>query len=160
MIKAKNTIMKERIRINRVASEIVFQPSIQTMALRCYDECVVTVREEPSLHLEFHQRDVTNVKRSGDGARKNTHIEIRDVVGTFFVSFNGEVQCTTDYIDHVLPALTGMCMSAIRGTLHSSETFGVSAHGVICVELLVVPFCQSGQDLVTDLICLYVLSQS
>ena len=34
MIKAKNTIMKERIWINRVASEIVFQPGIQTMALR------------------------------------------------------------------------------------------------------------------------------
>ena len=27
MIKAKNTLMKERIWINRVASEIVFQPS-------------------------------------------------------------------------------------------------------------------------------------
>ena len=34
MIKAKNTIMKERIWINRVASESVFQPGIQTMALR------------------------------------------------------------------------------------------------------------------------------
>ena len=33
MIKAKNTITKERIWINRVASEIVFQPGIQTMAL-------------------------------------------------------------------------------------------------------------------------------
>ena len=32
MIKAKNTIMKERILINRVASEIVFQPLIQTPA--------------------------------------------------------------------------------------------------------------------------------
>ena len=31
------------------------------------------------------------------GAGKNTHIEIRDVVGTFFVSFNGVVQRTIDY---------------------------------------------------------------
>ena len=35
MIKAKNTIMKERIWINRVASEIVFQPFIWTPALHC-----------------------------------------------------------------------------------------------------------------------------
>ena len=33
MIKARNTVMKERIRINRVANEIVFHPCIQTMAL-------------------------------------------------------------------------------------------------------------------------------
>ena len=32
---------------------------------------------------------------------KSTHIEIRDVGGTFFVSFNGEVQCTIDYTGHV-----------------------------------------------------------
>ena len=31
------------------------------------------------------------------GAGSNTHIEIRNVVGKFFVSFNGEVQCTIDY---------------------------------------------------------------
>ena len=29
---------------------------------------------------------------------KSTHIEIRDVVGTFFVSFNGEVQCMHDIL--------------------------------------------------------------
>ena len=32
LVKAKNTIMKERIWINRVTSEIVFQPLIQTPA--------------------------------------------------------------------------------------------------------------------------------
>ena len=84
MIKAKKTIMKERIWINRVA-----------------------------------QRDVTNVKRSGEWWNmesrnlvpgdlmkltlgKSTHIEIRDVGGsTFSVSFNGVVQCTIDYTGHV-----------------------------------------------------------
>ena len=35
MIKAKNALMKERIWIDRVASEIVLQPFIQTPALRC-----------------------------------------------------------------------------------------------------------------------------
>ena len=36
----------------------------------------------------------------------STHIEIRDVGGTFSVSFNGMVQCTTDYTDQVWPART------------------------------------------------------
>ena len=35
--------------------------------------------------------------RSQAGLGKSTHIEIRDVRGTFFVSFNGVVQCTIDY---------------------------------------------------------------
>ena len=181
-----------------------------------HDERIITVREEPSLHVESLQRDVTSVKRSGEwlnresrnlvpgdlmkltlggfipavwtcsrGSRlhvrmskksgwnhgcdlpsrvplkKSTHIEIRDVVCTFFVSFNGEVQRTMDFFGHVLPARTDrMCMSAIRGTLHQTwfdsalvsaswyaVAFGVSAHGVISVlsdshsvELLLVPF--------------------
>ena len=62
---------------------------------------------------------VDGVEESGAG--KNTHVEIRDVGGTFFVSFNEEVQCTIDYTGHVLPALTEMCMSAIRGALQSPE---------------------------------------
>ena len=37
---------------------------------------------------------------------KSTRIEIRDVGGTFSVSFNGVVQCTTDYTGQVLPART------------------------------------------------------
>ena len=37
---------------------------------------------------------------------KSTHIEIRDVGGTFFVSFNVVVQCTIDCTGHVLPART------------------------------------------------------
>ena len=30
-----------------------------------HDEHIIAVREEPILHLEPYQRDVTNVKRSG-----------------------------------------------------------------------------------------------
>jgi hypothetical protein len=37
---------------------------------------------------------------------KSTHIEIRDVGGTFSVSFNGVVQCTVDYTGKVLSART------------------------------------------------------
>ena len=65
MIKANNTIMKERIWINRVASKIVYQPGIQTMALRYTMSVCVAVREKPELHLQPHQRDVTHMKRSG-----------------------------------------------------------------------------------------------
>ena len=36
----------------------------------------------------------------------NTHNEIQDVDGTFFVTFNGLLQCTMDYTDHVLHART------------------------------------------------------
>ena len=39
---------------------------------------------------------------------KNTHVEIRDVGGTFFVSFNGVVQCTIDSTGHVLHARADM----------------------------------------------------
>ena len=46
MIKARNTLMKERIWINRVASEFVFQHFIQTRSV-----AVSTVREEHNLHL-------------------------------------------------------------------------------------------------------------
>jgi len=51
-IKANNTIMKERIWINRVASKIVFQPGIQTMALRY----TMSVREYSSRGTQFARR--------------------------------------------------------------------------------------------------------
>ena len=66
------------------------------------------------------------VEKSGAG--KNTHIEIRDVVGTFFVSFNGVVQCTIDCSGHVLPTRTdrdvyviAQCLSLIPCCLCSSR---------------------------------------
>ena len=31
-----------------------------------HDEHIITVREEPNLHVESRQRDVTNVERSGE----------------------------------------------------------------------------------------------
>jgi hypothetical protein len=63
-IKANNKIMKERIWINRVASEIVFQPLHPDTGAPLHEERVIAVREEPNLHLEFYQRDVTDGMRS------------------------------------------------------------------------------------------------
>ena len=53
------------------------------------------------------------------GARKNAHIEICDVVGTFFVSFNGVVQCTIDCSGHMLPTRTDrdVCVCVIAQCL-------------------------------------------
>ena len=68
--------------------------------------CVITVREKTritprTLPARCHKCETQwcvvehGVKEPGAG--KNTHIEIRDVVGTFFVSFHREMQCTIDY---------------------------------------------------------------
>ena len=74
-IKANNKIMKERIWMNRVASEIVFRPLHPDTGAPSHDERVVAVREEPNLHLEFYQRDVT------DGMRTPWKLPV-DVVNT------------------------------------------------------------------------------
>ena len=65
MIKAKNIIMTERIWINAVPSEITLQPLDPDTDAQLHKR-VITVREEPNLHVESHQRDVTNVQRSGE----------------------------------------------------------------------------------------------
>ena len=52
-IKAINTIMKERIWINRAASEIVFRPMLSDTGAPLHEERVITVRKEPNLQLEF-----------------------------------------------------------------------------------------------------------
>ena len=48
MIKIKNIIMKERMWTGLVTSKNETQP--------LHDERIITVREEPSLHVESHQR--------------------------------------------------------------------------------------------------------
>ena len=45
-----NTIVKERIGVNRVASEIVFQALHPGTANQLHDERVTAVREEPDFH--------------------------------------------------------------------------------------------------------------
>ena len=61
--------------------------------------------------------------RSQAGTGKNTHIEIRDAVGTFFVSFNGEVQCTTD--------CTVMCCVLDCNSRHTE----LIAHGCVAQDI-------------------------
>ena len=65
MIKGKNTIMKERIWINCVVSEIVFQPlHSDTDTSKLHDERIIAVREEPNLHIVFYQKDVRDEMRT------------------------------------------------------------------------------------------------
>ena len=61
---ATNTVMKERIPINRVASEIVFSAFHPDTGAPLHDESVVAIREETYSHLEFYQRGVTDEMRS------------------------------------------------------------------------------------------------
>ena len=67
--------------------------------------------------------------RSQAGTGKSTHVEIRDVGGTFFVSSNGVVQCRTDYSGHVLHARIDRDMY-VSDPLHT-------ASDVICPSRLV-----------------------
>ena len=65
MIKAKNIIMKGRIWIHRRSARSCYQHLHQD-TVPLHDGRDITVREEPSLHVEWPQRDVTYVKRSGE----------------------------------------------------------------------------------------------
>ena len=56
------TIMKERIWINRVSSEIVFSV-FASRHCPLHDERIIAVRGA-QLHLESHQRDVTDGMQS------------------------------------------------------------------------------------------------
>ena len=59
-----NASDEERTWINRVTSEIVFQPLHLDTGAPLHEERVIAVREEPSLHLELYQRDITDGMRS------------------------------------------------------------------------------------------------
>ena len=62
--KAKNTLVKERLWTNRVASEIVFQSLHPDTGAPLHEERVTAVREEPNVHLEFYLQGVTDGMRS------------------------------------------------------------------------------------------------
>ena len=109
MIKANNKIGKERIWINPVTSKIESQPLDTDTDAHVHDERFISVREEPSLHVRVSKKSGWNHGCDPPSQvllGKSTHIEIRDVVGTFCVSYNGVVQCTKDYTGHVLHART------------------------------------------------------
>ena len=54
----------ERTWINRVTSEIVFQPLHPDACALVHEERVMTVLKEPNLHFELHWRDITDGMRS------------------------------------------------------------------------------------------------
>ena len=55
-----NTIMKERIWPNRVANKIVHQPLNHATGASLRNEHAMAVPGEPTLHLEFYRRGVSN----------------------------------------------------------------------------------------------------
>ena len=60
-----------------------------------------------------------------------THNEIHDVDGSFFVTFNGLLQCTMDYTDHVLHARTDrdtMTDSDLAATPSSNDWWRVGSN--------------------------------
>ena len=59
----ENCLNVERIWINRVTSEIVFNLHTLTMVLKLPDERIIAVQEEYDLHLESYQRGVTDGMR-------------------------------------------------------------------------------------------------
>ena len=71
------SVMMERIWINRVASEIVFQPFHTDAGAPLDEERVVALWGEPSLHFEFLQRGVA------DGMRSSWKISV-DVASRLF----------------------------------------------------------------------------
>ena len=52
------------------------------------DEHIIAVREEPSLHLEPYQREVTNVKRSGEWL----NMESRNLVSGDLMKHDTDIQ--------------------------------------------------------------------
>ena len=54
-IKAHRRIMRERIVISRVASEVSFQPLYSDTGAPLREERVITMRKKRNLHLEFYQ---------------------------------------------------------------------------------------------------------
>ena len=63
-IKASNTVIRERIWISRLASEIVFQPMYSDTGAPLHDERVTTVRKKPNLHPELYHQEVTGRMRT------------------------------------------------------------------------------------------------
>ena len=76
-IKAHRRIMRERIMISRVASEVSFQPLYSDIGAPLREERVITVRKKPNLNLEFYQRGVTDGVRTQIVSRDSQHVTLR-----------------------------------------------------------------------------------
>ena len=75
-IKAHRRIMRERIMISRVASEVSFQPVYSDTGAPLRQKRVKTVRKKPNLHLEFYQRGVTDGVRTQIVSRDSQHVTL------------------------------------------------------------------------------------
>ena len=84
MIKAKNIIiMKERMWIHFLSSEITLQPlEPDTDTSKLHVKCVIAVQEEPSLHVNF-TREMSLMKCGCNVKRVMTRSNDTDVGGTF-----------------------------------------------------------------------------
>jgi len=63
-ITANNTTVQEHILINRVANELVFQPINLETGVPQIEERVIAIKNDPHLHLEYYQRDLSDGMRS------------------------------------------------------------------------------------------------
>ena len=57
---SNNTMVTERIQIDRVVTETVSQPLHRDTGVPMDEECVISVQEDPNFHLEYYSRFTTN----------------------------------------------------------------------------------------------------
>merc|ERR1711937_24120 len=63
-ISANKTKVQEHVMINREANEIVYQPIDLETGLPQIKERVIAIKNDPYLHLEYYQRDLSDGMRS------------------------------------------------------------------------------------------------
>ena len=93
----------------KVTDEDGFLSCMMIKAKNIMKERIWTYSRSSTLHVRMSKKSSWNHgcdPPSHVPLGKSTHFEIRDVGGTFSVSFNGVVQCTIDYTCHVLHART------------------------------------------------------
>ena len=87
--------------------------TVASLLAQLHDERIITVREEPNLHIVFYQRDVPNGMRTP----WNTHIKIRVVVGTFFL-----VQHSGEWLNMELRSLVPGVACSAAGSSRSAQS--------------------------------------
>lgn len=63
-ISANKTTVQEHVMINREANEIVYQPIDLETGVPHIEERVIAIKNDPHLHLEYYQRDLSDGMRS------------------------------------------------------------------------------------------------
>merc|ERR1712176_1748409 len=75
-ISANKTKVQENVMINREANEIVYQPIDLETGLPQIKERVIAIKNDPHLHLEYYQRDLS------DGMRSPWAVPVNVLTGT------------------------------------------------------------------------------